>query len=69
MIILQREAATTDSIGYIASLPKPVTLDEIQKVPQILEGIKLSVDTQRINGSFLLTGSANVLDMKREKIH
>ena len=63
----QRESALTDPKGYIASLPKPITLDEIQKVPEILEGVKMSVDKQRINGSFLLTGSANVLDMKRAK--
>lgn len=49
------------------TLPKPITLDEIQKVPEILEGIKLAVDRERVNGSFLLTGSANVLDMKRAK--
>ena len=63
----QREAATTDPLGYITSLPKPITLDEIQKVPEILEGIKLHVDAKRINGNFLLTGSANVLDMKKTK--
>lgn len=63
----ERESAFNDPIGYIASLPKPITLDEIQKVPQILEGVKLDVDKKRINGSFLLTGSANVLDMKRAK--
>ncbi len=63
----EREAATTDYLGYIASLPKPITLDEIQKVPEILESIKLHVDAKRTNGSFLLTGSANVLDMKKTK--
>ncbi len=59
-----RESAQTDPLGYIQSLPKPITLDEIQKVPQVLESIKLEIDKKRINGSFLLTGSANVLDMK-----
>lgn len=61
----QREAATTDPIGYVASLPKPITLDEIQKVPEILEGIKIDIDSNRVNGNFLLTGSANILDMKK----
>ena len=65
--LTQREAASTDSIGYIATLPKPVTLDEIQKVPEILEGIKIDIDKNRVNGAFLLTGSANVLDMKKAK--
>ncbi|MCD6190447.1 MAG: ATP-binding protein [Sulfurimonas sp.] len=63
----QREAATTDPIGYVASLPKPITLDEIQKVPEILEGIKIDIDSNRVNGNFLLTGSANILDMKKAK--
>ena len=63
----EREAALNDSIGYIASLPKPITLDEIQKVPEVLEGIKIDIDKKRTNGTFLLTGSANVLDMKKAK--
>jgi predicted AAA+ superfamily ATPase len=63
----EREAALNDSMGYIASLPKPITLDEIQKVPEVLEGIKINIDKKRLNGIFLLTGSANVLDMKKAK--
>lgn len=63
----EREAALNDSPGYILSLPKPITLDEIQKVPEILEGIKMDIDKNRVNGTFLLTGSANVLDMKKTK--
>lgn len=63
----EREAAANDPVGYIAALPKPVTLDEIQKVPEVLEGIKLEIDSNRKNGTFLLTGSANVLDMKRSR--
>ena len=65
--LTQREAAKHDPEGYIASLPKPIIIDEIQKVPEVLEGIKLDIDRHRVNGHFLLTGSANVLDMKRAK--
>ena len=65
--LTEREAALNDPVGYIASLPKPIVLDEIQKVPEILEGIKINIDKDRINGTFLLTGSANVLDMKKAK--
>lgn len=65
--LTQREAAQHDPEGYIASLPKPIIIDEIQKVPEVLEGIKIDIDTQRVNGNFLLTGSANVLDMKKAK--
>lgn len=63
----ERESAFIDPLGYVAALPRPVVLDEIQKVPQLLEAIKVSIDSERINGSFLLTGSANVLDMKAAK--
>lgn len=48
-------------------MPRPVILDEIQKVPNVLEGIKFEIDKNRMNGSFLLTGSANVLDMRSTK--
>lgn len=65
--LTEREAALTDPAGYIDTLPKPIVLDEIQKVPEVLEGIKLNIDKRRINGTFLLTGSANVLDMKKAK--
>lgn len=65
--LIDREAALNDPIGYIASLPKPICLDEIQKVPEVLDGIKLDIDANRKNGNFLLTGSANLLDMKKTK--
>lgn len=65
--LTERAAATHDPVGYIDALPKPVTLDEIQKVPELLEGIKQLIDQRRINGQFLLTGSANVLDMKQAR--
>lgn len=53
--------------GFLKNLTLPICLDEIQKVPTILEYIKMSVDSNRINGSFLLTGSSNVLDHKQSK--
>ena len=65
--LTERAAATSDPMGYINSLPKPITLDEIQKAPELLESIKMAIDEERINGTFLLTGSANVLDMKKAK--
>ncbi|SFV88827.1 hypothetical protein MNB_SUP05-SYMBIONT-5-640 [hydrothermal vent metagenome] len=33
-------------------------------MPSLLEAIKINIDTQRNNGDFLLTGSADVLDIK-----
>lgn len=56
-----RESAQSDPLGFIDSLPFPVILDEIQRVQDLFEVIKISVDRQRIPGRFLLTGSTNIL--------
>ncbi len=53
--------------GFLKNLELPICLDEIQKVPTLLEYIKMHVDTNRVNGNFLLTGSSNVLDHKESK--
>ena len=39
----------------------PVTLDEVQRAPELLLAIKRAVDRDRKPGAFLLTGSANLL--------
>ncbi|MEA1892587.1 MAG: ATP-binding protein [Campylobacterota bacterium] len=53
--------------GFLKNLELPICLDEIQKVPTLLEYIKMQIDRQRKNGDFLLTGSSNVLDHKESK--
>lgn len=53
--------AQLDPDGFIAGLPEFVTIDEVQRVPDLLRAIKLSVDRNRRYGRFLLTGSANIL--------
>jgi predicted AAA+ superfamily ATPase len=53
--------------GFLKSLELPICLDEIQKVPTLLEYLKMHIDHNRINGTFLLTGSSNVLDHKDAK--
>ena len=53
--------AQSDPNGFMAALPDPVILDEIQRAPGLLRSIKLSVDRDRRPGRFLLTGSANLL--------
>jgi predicted AAA+ superfamily ATPase len=40
---------------------RPVTVDEVQYVPELLRAVKLIVDRGRVPGDFLLTGSANLL--------
>lgn len=57
--------ARSDPNGFLAALPGHVILDEIQRVPELLRAIKLSVDRDRRPGRFLLTGSANLLLLPR----
>ena len=43
---------------------RPMTIDEVQRAPDLLLAIKRCVDRKRRRGQFLLTGSANLLAMK-----
>jgi len=54
-------AAKQDPNGFIAGLSTPVTLDEVQHVPELFPVIKMAIDRKREAGRFLLTGSANVM--------
>lgn len=42
----------------------PVTLDEVQREPDLLRAVKRAIDRRRRAGQFLLTGSANLLLMR-----
>lgn len=53
-------AAKYDPVGFINNMDKGI-IDEIQRVPELLRAIKVSVDENRHPGRFLLTGSANPL--------
>ena len=55
-----RDGARADPTGFVADLPERVILDEVQRVPELFEAIKISVDRRRAPGRFLLTGSTNV---------
>lgn len=57
--------ATHDPEGFLAGLPNRVTLDEIQRAPELTLAIKRNVDADRRPGRFLLTGSANLLQLPR----
>src|SRR6266536_4630616 len=48
-------AARADPAGFIAALDTPVVLDEIQKAPARLPGIKLAEDRRGNPGRVLLT--------------
>jgi len=42
----------------------PVTLDEVQREPDLLRAVKRAIDKRRTVGRFLVTGSANLLLMR-----
>src|ERR1700723_3266401 len=54
-------AAMRDSSGFVAGLETPVTLDEVQHVPELFPVIKAAIDRKRQPGRFLLTGSPKVM--------
>ncbi|MEO7129454.1 MAG: AAA family ATPase [Rhodoferax sp.] len=53
--------AESDPAGFVAALPDPVILEEVQRVPELLRAIKLAVDQVGRPGRLLLAGSANLL--------
>ena len=55
--------AQEDPQGFLDSLPEFVTIDEVQRVPNLFLAIKRSVDHDRRPGRFLLTGSANLYQL------
>lgn len=57
-----RQAALVDPEGFIAELPTPALIDEVQRGgSDLLLAIKGAVDEDRRPGRYMLTGSANVL--------
>lgn len=58
------EQAHTYPQGLIEQAPI-VTIDEVQRSPDLLLAVKRAVDKKRVPGQFILTGSANLLLMKR----
>lgn len=61
-----RERAATEPDDLVASAPE-LTLDEVQREPDLILAIKRAVDSDRRRrpGRFVLTGSANLLLVKR----
>jgi predicted AAA+ superfamily ATPase len=59
-----RRSALEDPAGLIQH-EGPVFVDEIQRAPDLLLAIKAAVDRDPRPGRFLLTGSANVLQLPR----
>ncbi len=54
-------SAESDPQGLLASLPKPLVLDEFQMAPHLIGAIKMASDTANgQKGIFLLTGSSDI---------
>jgi predicted AAA+ superfamily ATPase len=58
------EMAKNDPKGFIENLQKPVIIDEAQRLPQLMITIKEHIDKKRVNGEFILTGSASLQGFK-----
>lgn len=52
-----REFARTDPRGFLAQFPDGAVIDEIQRVPDLLSWIQVDVDSQKLAGRYILTGS------------
>jgi len=52
-----RLSAKKDPAAFVESLQTPIIIDEIQYAPEILPFIKIHVDKNKKNGSFIITGS------------
>jgi predicted AAA+ superfamily ATPase len=55
-------AARNDPAGFVRGFDR-VSIDEVQRAPELLRAIKLSIDNDRRAGRFLLTGSANIMTL------
>jgi len=58
------DAARRDPEALIGGA-EPITLDEVQREPELLRAVKRSIDRRRVVGKFLITGSANLLLMRQ----
>lgn len=59
-----RRAALLDPDGFVSDSNGLVCIDEIQRAPELLLAIKAEVDRDRRPGRFLLTGSADLVQLR-----
>ncbi len=58
--IASYQSAKADPKGFVAHLPRPVVIDEVQRVPEIFVALKEQIDRDRTPGRFVLTGSSSL---------
>ena len=62
------KAASDDANGFVKhGQGETIIIDEIQKVPRLLNSIKMVIDRDNSKGQYLLTGSANIRFAKMVK--
>lgn len=59
-----REAAREDPASFVSDRAATVIIDEVQRAPDLMLSIKERVDRENKPGQFLLTGSADLLDLE-----
>ena len=62
--LLVRNLAITDPALFLQKYTPPILIDEIQYAPQLLNYIKMYVDTQDINGIIWLTSSIKLSSIR-----
>lgn len=63
-----RRSAADDPNGFVRHAPgETLVIDEIQKVPDLLDSIKIILDGDNTPGQYLLTGSSNLRSTKAVK--
>lgn len=61
--VATRQAAEQDPTSFV-DLDRPMVIDEVQRVPELLLAIKETVDADPRPGRFILTGSAKVMALR-----
>ena len=58
------EMAKNNPKEFVERLDKPVIIDEAQRLPELMITLKEYIDNKRVNGEFVLTGSASLQGFK-----
>lgn len=59
-----RRFASDDPAGFVSQFPEGLlVIDEVQRVPELIVALKAAVDRDKRPGRFLVTGSANLLEL------
>lgn len=57
------KAAQADPHSFLRQTQGLLVIDEVQRLPELIRAVKDAVDSDRRPGRFLITGSANLLDL------